>query len=226
MERWVRGTLLTAALTGMILSNLFIDLGYAQRWLNLAELIFLVVAVVRFSGYSREELGLGGEFSVVEHVLFPFAFFILPLTVVLTVPHRSVSPKVFLLYALNFTLIAGIPEELLFRGLLFTSLEERFGWKRALLGTPVIHWLAHILVGLNASQLIASFILTSYRLTFRRVEPLIIVHALWDATFIVLKPELVGSSALFIIIPIFGGTMIALIVYSQEDIGRKEGSSG
>lgn len=222
MERWVKGVLLTIALTVMLLSNFFIELGNLQRFLDSAELVVLVVAVLKFSGYGREELGLGGEFSVVKHVLFPFTFFILPLTVVLAVPHRSVPPKVFLLYALNYVLVAGIPEELLFRGLLFASLEERFGWKVALLGTAIGHWLAHVLVGINVSQLIASFILTSYRLTFRRIEPLIITHALWDTTFIILKPELIGSSALLIIMPLLGGTLISLIVFFVNGMREKE----
>ena len=220
VKRWARGVLLTAALTTMLLSNHIINLGQLQRFLDSAELVFLIFAILKLSGYSRRELGLGGEFSVVKHVLLPLAFFVLPLTVVLTVPHRSVSSKVFLLYAINFILVAGIPEEFLFRGLLFASLEERFGWKVALPGTTIGHWLAHVLVGLNVSQLMASFILTSYRLTFRRVEPLIIVHALWDATFIALKPELVGPSALFMIIPVFGGAVISLLVYFQGSIEK------
>ena len=212
MERWVRGTLLTAALTGMILSNLFIDLGYAQRWLDLAELIFLVVAVFRFSGYSREELGLGGEFSLLKHVLFPLAFFILPLVAVLFVPHRSVSPKIFALYFLNYLLIAGLPEELLFRALLFASFEERFGGITALVGNSVIHWLIHFGVGLNMSQLMAALVLSSYRLTFRRIEPLIIAHALWDAVFIALKPSFVGSWSLVIMAP-FAGAFLSILIY-------------
>jgi len=221
MERWIRGVSLTIVLTLMLLSNRFINLGDVQRVLDLAELIVLIFAVLKLSGYSREELGLGGGFDLVKHVLFPFAFLILPLAVVLAVPHKSVSLKVFLLYTLNFILIAGIPEELLFRSLLLASLEERFGWNVALLGTSISHWLAHVFVGLNASQLIASFILTTYRLTFRRVEPLIIIHALWDVTFVVLKPKFTGYSSLFVIVPLIGGLLLSLFVFLVEEIQRK-----
>ncbi|WP_457751991.1 CPBP family intramembrane glutamic endopeptidase [Thermococcus sp.] len=205
----------------MLISNRFIDLGEVQRALDLAELAFLIFAVLRLSGYTREELGLGGEFSVARHVLFPFAFFVLPLFVVFFVPHRTVSPGLFALYVINFVLVAGIPEELLFRGLLFASLEERFGWVGALVGATLLHWVAHVFVGLNLSRLVASFVLTSYRLTFRRIEPLIIVHALWDATFIALRPKSVGFSALLLILPVFVGTLLSLIVFFME-----RGSSG
>ncbi len=216
MERWFKGFLLTIGLSAMVVSNKFINLGLAQRFLSIGEIAFLVFAVLKLSGYSREELGIGGEFSFAKHVLFPFVFFVLPLAVVVFLPHNVMPLWKFTLYILNFLITAGLVEELLFRGLLFASLEERFGGWIALLGNSAIHWLFHFAAGLNISQLIAALILSSYRLTFRRIEPLIIVHGLWDATFIALKPEFKGSSALLILLPVWGGALLSLIVYLAE----------
>ncbi|KUH34719.1 hypothetical protein APY94_00625 [Thermococcus celericrescens] len=201
MERWLKGVLLILALTAMVLSNKFISLGQVHRLLNLGEIIFLVFAVLRLLGYTREKLGLGGEFHFIKHVLFPFVFFMLPLIVVVFVPHNPTPLWKFAPYFLNYLLIAGLVEELLFRGLLFASLEERFNGWSALVGNSVVFWLAHFAVGLNASQLIAALIHSSYRLAFRRIEPLIAVHALWDAAFIALEPRFSGSWGLIIVFP-------------------------
>lgn len=215
MERWIRGVFLTVSLAFLILSNRFVNLGRIQGLVVLVELVVLILTLLKFSAYSREELGLGGEFSISRHVLFPFTFFILPLGVVFFVPHADVSPWKFVLYLLNFVLTAGLCEELLFRGLLFASLEERFGGLEAAIGNSVVHWLLHYWVGLNASQLIAALVLSSYRLTFRRIEPLIVTHALWDAVFIALSPRFTGSSALVLMVP-FAGALISLLVYFSD----------
>ncbi|NJF25019.1 CPBP family intramembrane glutamic endopeptidase [Thermococcus sp. Bubb.Bath] len=219
MERWSRGVLLTLFLTAMVLSNKFISLGSIHMFLCLGEIIFLVFAVVKLSGYTRGELGLGGEFHPIKHILFPFVFFIFPLVVVAFVPHNAMPPWKFLLYFLNYLIIAGLIEELLFRGLLFASLEERFGGWAALFGNSVIHWLAHFAVGLNISQLIAALILSSYRLAFRRIEPLILVHGLWDAVFIALNPKLLGWWGIVIMFPLVGA-LFSILVYDVSRISK------
>ncbi len=214
MERWIKGVLLTLTLTAMIISNKFISLDQVQRLLDLGEVIFLIFAVLKLSGYTREELGLGGELNFVKHVLFPFVFFMLPLIVVVFLPHKSMPPWKFVLYFLNYLLIAGLVEELLFRGLLFASLEERFNGWIALVGNSVIFWFAHFAAGLNLSQLIAALIHSSYRLAFRRIEPLVAVHALWDAVFIALEPRFPGSWGLIIIFPL-GGALLSMVIYAS-----------
>ncbi len=223
MKRWLKGVFLTLALTVMVLSNKFINLGQVQRLLDLGELIFLIFAVLRLSGYTREELGLGGDFNFVKHILFPFVFFMLPLIVVVFLPHNPMPLWKFALYFLNYLLIAGLVEELLFRGLLFASLEERFGGWMALVGNSVIFWFAHFAAGLNLSQLIAALILSSYRLAFRRIEPLIAVHALWDAVFIALEPRFPGSWGLIIVLPL-GGALLSMVIYASE-VSSKSGNS-
>ena len=223
MERWLRGVFLTLALTAMILTNKFINLGQVQRLLDLGELIFLIFAVLRLSGYTREELGLGGESNLLKHVIFPFVFFVLPLIVVAFLPHKHVSLWKFALYLLNYLLTAGLVEELLFRGLLFASLEERFGGWVALVGNSLVSWLAHFAIGLNPSQLIAVLILSSYRLAFRRVEPLIVVHALWDAVFIALEPRFPGSWGLIILFPLVGA-LLSMIIYASGVFSKSRSS--
>ena len=223
MERWLKGVILTLALTAMIISNKFISLGHVQRLLDLGEVIFLVFAVLKLSGYTREELGLGGEFNFVTHVLFPFVFFMLPLIVVAFLPHKHVPLWKFALYLLNYLLTAGLVEELLFRGLLFASLEERFGGWVALAGNSLVSWLAHFAVGLNPSQLISALVLSSYRLAFRRIEPLIAAHALWDAVFIALEPRFPGSWGLIILFPLVGG-LLSILIYASG-VSSKFGTS-
>ena len=223
MERWLRGVFLTLTLTAMILSNKFISLGQVQRLLNLGELIILVFAVLKLSGYTREELGLGGEFNLLKHGLFPFVFFMLPLIVVVFLPHNPIPPWKFALYFLNYLIIAGLVEELLFRGLLFASLEEMFGGWMALVGNSVIFWFAHFAAGLNLSQLIAALILSSYRLAFRRIEPLMAVHALWDAVFIALEPRFPGSWGLIILFPLVGA-LLSMVIYASG-VSSKYGTS-
>ena len=213
MERGVKGLALSLVLALMIVSNKFINLGRFQDVLGTLELIILLVAVFRFSGYSREELGIGGEFSCTKHVLFPFVFFIIPLGVVFSVPHNSISLERFVLYFVNFLIIAGLWEELVFRGLLFASLEERFGGGVALVGNSAIHWLFHFAVGLNISQFIAALILSSYRLAFRRIEPLIFVHAFWDTVFVSLTPRFVGSTALPVLVLPLLGALVSIVIF-------------
>ncbi|WP_157868097.1 hypothetical protein [Pyrococcus abyssi] len=50
----------------------------------------------------------------------------LPLIVVAFLPHKHIPLWKFALYLLNYPLMAGLIEELLFRILLFASLEEGF----------------------------------------------------------------------------------------------------
>ncbi|WP_456321804.1 CPBP family intramembrane glutamic endopeptidase [Palaeococcus sp. (in: euryarchaeotes)] len=121
--------------------------------------------------------------------------------------------KEFVLYFVNFLIIAGLWEELVFRGLLFASLEERFGGGVALVGNSAIHWLFHFAVGLNVSQFIAALTLSSYRLTFRRIEPLILIHALWDTVFVSLTPRFVGSAILPVLVLPLLGALFSILMY-------------
>ena len=54
MERWFKGFLLTIGLSAMVVSNKFINLGLAQRFLCIGEIAFIVFAVLNLPGYSRE----------------------------------------------------------------------------------------------------------------------------------------------------------------------------
>lgn len=97
----------------------------------------------------------------------------------------------FVLASLAVGLLAGVLEELAFRGALLRLLEARWGPRTALWGTAAVFALLHqghagnrvVLVLVGASMLAAGLLLGLVVLRTRSVWNAVVVHAGWNAVF-------------------------------------------
>lgn len=111
----------------------------------------------------------------------------------LNIPKLTVNSeqwKNFILYGI-VTMTVGITEELLFRGIILSSLTERMSARKAVLFSALLFSLFHsinVISGLTlpmiifqlVSAFVAGFYLASVRLKINSILPLIIWHWLWD----------------------------------------------
>jgi membrane protease YdiL (CAAX protease family) len=89
------------------------------------------------------------------------------------------------------TLLVGISEELMFRGILFFGAASRFNWERAVWISALVFGLVHALNGLITGSIGAALLqallaslfgvwTVALRLRLNTIIPLIILHWLWD----------------------------------------------
>ena len=126
---------------------------------------------------------------------------------------------------LGNTLLVGISEELMFRGILFYGAASAFGNSKAVWVTAVIFGLVHITngivtgdFGVASIQAINAFMVGSWlaalRLNLGAIIPLMVIHWLWDA-----GPVLLGSQISQPSIPTPSGAILilqALIVLTLQ----------
>ena len=98
--------------------------------------------------------------------------------------------RVFWFIMIN-TLLVGISEELMFRGILFYGAASKFDWRRAVWITALVFGLIHALNGLITGDIGAAVLqallaslfgvwTVALRLRLNTVIPLMILHWLWD----------------------------------------------
>jgi hypothetical protein len=175
-----------------------------------ASVLFLLVTLWLF---RWSDLGLNAPFSARSLlVLLP------PLTAVALILGGAFAvglpPLAATIFILINTLLVGISEELMFRGILFKGLRSRLGiwpsiWLTSLL-FGAIHLLNALWIGSFALALLQActafctgMLLMAIRLRTKSLDPAILFHALWDFSLAMLtaspstagaaKPEVSGT---------------------------------
>lgn len=108
----------------------------------------------------------------------------------------GLPPFVTILFVLFNTLVVGVSEELMFRGIMFSSLLPRFSIWLAIIITCALFGAVHALNGFITGDFGAAFVqalaaglsglwLMAVRIRTRSLYPAILIHGLWDfAVFI------------------------------------------
>ncbi|WP_292381927.1 CPBP family intramembrane glutamic endopeptidase [Methanosarcina sp. UBA289] len=161
-----------------------------------SQLIFgVIVAVVFLTGVITylnwwDQIGWKGlNNSRNMHLLWLPAIFLFFLLV--NILFRGLPPTRVLLIIIINTLMVGISEELMFRGILFHGVSSSFGIWRAVWITAIVFGSVHTLNGLITGDFKASVIQAFFagmfgvwtvalRVRLDTVIPLIIIHWLWD----------------------------------------------
>ena len=172
--------------------------GQSINFLELESMIFFFGAVtclkwwhqVGWKGLDnkRVEGFLGFKLRYLRFLWLPILFLFIHILLVL---FAGLPPTQVLMFVLINTLMVGICEELLFRGILFYGASSSFGIWRAVWITTIIFSAVHILSGFvsgdfNASMLQAfyafmfGFYMVALRIRLDTIIPGIIVHWLWD----------------------------------------------
>ena len=165
-------------------------------------MVFLTVIITLFKWWSQ--VGWKGPDNLQDlHLLWPPTVVLIFL--LLTVLYTGLPPtNVHILVIVN-TLMVGISEELMFRGILFHGASSSFGIWRAVWITAIIFGSKHTLNGLitgdfRASTLQAFFAATfgiwavALRIRLDTIIPVIVIHWLWDCLAFLTNP--LGDMAL------------------------------
>lgn len=154
----------------------------------LAAVIFLPLAITYLKWWVQ--VGWRGPDNLQDlRLLVPPALSLLIL--LLIVPSAGLPPaRAFMLVIIN-TLMVGISEELMFRGVLFYGASSSFGTWRAVWITAIIFGSVHTLNSLITGNLLASEVQALFAGTFGvwvaalrarlgTIIPIVIIHWLWD----------------------------------------------
>ncbi len=169
----------------------------------LAAAIFLLGVITLLKWLSQ--VGLKGPDNLQDlHLLWlPALFLLLLLLITLS---TSLPPARVLMFVIINTLMVGISEELMFRGVLLYGASSSFGIWRAVWITAIIFGSVHILNGLITGDFRASTIQAFFagmfgiwavalRVRIGTIIPVIIIHWLWDCLAFLTSP--LGEQALF-----------------------------
>jgi len=138
--------------------------------------------------------------------------------------------RVLVLVIIN-TLMVGISEELMFRGILFHGASSSFGTWRAVWITAILFGSVHILNGLITGNFRASEVQALFagmfgvwtavlRARLDTIIPVIIIHWLWDClVFLTGSPEMVFSLALALFI--YGLWLLRKCRHGKVDLRRE-----
>jgi len=137
---------------------------------------------------KRVEIFLGVELRYLRFLWLPVLFLFIHILLVL---FAGLPPTLVLMFVLINTLMVGICEELMFRGILFHGASSSFGIWRAVWITTIIFGAIHVLSGFvsgdfNTSILQAfyafmfGFYMVALRIRLDTIIPGIIIHWLWD----------------------------------------------
>lgn len=168
----------------------------------LAAVIFLPLAITYLKWWVR--VGWKGPGNLQDlRLLVPPALSLLIL--LLIVPFADLPPERTLMLVIINTLMVGISEELMFRGVLFYGTSSSFGIWRAVWITAIIFGSVHTLNSLITGNLLASEVQALFAGTFGvwaaalrvrlgTIIPVIVIHWLWDCLVF-----LTGSSGLIVL---------------------------
>ncbi len=172
--------------------------GKSINVLELESLIFFFGAITYLKWWhqvglkglddKRVEIFLGLELRDLRFLWLPTLFLLIHILLIL---FAGLPPIRVLMFVLINTLMVGICEELLFRGILFYGALSSFGIWRAVWITTIIFGAVHVLSGFvsgdfNASILQAfyafmfGFYMVALRIRLDNIIPGIIIHWLWD----------------------------------------------
>lgn len=168
----------------------------------LAAVIFLPLAITYLKWWVR--VGWKGPGNLQDlRLLVPPALSLLIL--LLIVPFADLPPERTLMLVIINTLMVGISEELMFRGVLLYGISSSFGIWRAVWITAIIFGSVHTLNSLITGNLLASEVQALFAGTFGvwaaalrvrlgTIIPVIVIHWLWDCLVF-----LTGSSGLIVL---------------------------
>ncbi len=172
--------------------------GKSINFLELESLVFFFGAITYLKWWpqvglkgldnNRVEIFLGVELRYLRFLWLPVLFLFIHILLVLS---AGLPPTRVLMFVLINTLMVGICEELLFRGILFHGASSSFGIWRAVWITTIIFGAIHVLSGFvsgdfNTSILQAfyafmfGFYMVALRIRLDTIIPGIIIHWLWD----------------------------------------------
>lgn len=179
----------------------------------LGAVIFLSVVLTYLNWWNRVGWKGPNNLQNLRLLWLPTIFLLFLLVIVL---FTDLPPtRVLLLVVLN-TLIVGINEELMFRGVLFHGASSAFGIWRAVWITAIIFGSVHTLNGLITGDYKASIVqaffavmfgvwIVALRIRIDTVIPLIIIHWLWDCLAFLTSPSQGLALVLFSFILFFYG---------------------
>ena len=157
-------------------------------WALVLVLLFLILVVAYFKWWRL--VGLQGPDSWRDLRLFwlPVLAMIL---IWMLVESSGFPPHRALWFILINTLLVGISEELMFRGILFLGASSKYDWQRAVWITAVIFGLIHALTGMITGNFTAALLqammaflfgvwTAAVRFRLNTIIPLMILHWLWD----------------------------------------------
>ena len=189
--------------------------------LELASLIFVVLAVIYLKWLPQ--VGLKGiQTGQIEDLLalkyWNLRLLWLPTLVLLFILlflHKGLPPNSTLEIIIINTLMVGIFEELMFRGILFYGVSSSFGVWRAVWITAIIFGSIHMLSGFLTGDFVSStfqafnalvfgFWIATLRIQLGTIIPGIIIHWVWDCLIFMLVPQTLvpfKPSGLLIMLP-------------------------
>jgi uncharacterized protein len=170
----------------------------------LGAVIFLSGAITYLNWWDKAGWKGPNNSRNLRFLWLPALFLLLLIVIVL---FTGLPPTRVLLIVIINTLMVGISEELMFRGLLFHGASSSFGIWRAVWITAIIFGSVHMLNGLVTGDFKASAVQAFFagmfgvwavalRVRLDTVIPLIIIHWLWDCLVF-----LTGSSQGLVLLP-------------------------
>ena len=157
-------------------------------WALVLTILFLFIVVAYFKWWRLVGLQGPDRWRDLRLLWLPALAIIL---IWMLVESSGFPSRQVLWYMLINTLLVGIAEELMFRGILFFGATSRYGWHRAVWVTAVICGLIHAVNGLITGDIPAALLqammaflfgvwTVAARLRLNTIIPLIILHWLWD----------------------------------------------
>jgi membrane protease YdiL (CAAX protease family) len=183
--------------------------GKSINFLELESMIFFFGAVTYLKWWHQVGWKGLNNLRDLRFLWLPSLFLLIQILLVLFAGLPSTR---VLMFVLINTLMVGICEELLFRGILFHGASSSFGIWRAVWITTIIFGAVHILSGFvsgdfNASILQAfyafmfGFYMVALRIRLDTIIPGIIIHWLWD--YLIDLTHFNGYSGVWIESPLF-----------------------
>ena len=150
--------------------------------------IFLLIVVASYKWWRQVGLKGPDSWRDLRLLWLPVAFLIL---IWMLVESSGLPEGQAFWFILINTLLVGISEELMFRGILFFGVASKFDWKRAVWITAMVFGLIHALNGFITGNIGAALLqalmaslfgvwTVALRLRLNTIFPLIILHWLWD----------------------------------------------
>ena len=145
------------------------------------ELILIILLKKKTLDYSLGEVGLSSDIDFKKHILIPLVFSVGIYILVLASAGFKIkityNPTEYLILMIYYTLYVGVFEELLFRGLFFSALEEKYGAWAIVISALVF---ASIHIDNIVFPLIWGLIAGAYRYKYKNITGLILAHGLID----------------------------------------------
>ena len=157
-------------------------------WPLVLVLLFLILVVAYFKWWRRVGIKGPDRWRDLRLMWLPVLALIL---IWMLVESSGFPPRQALWFIVINTLLVGISEELMFRGILFFGASSKYGWQRAVWITAVIFGLVHSLNGMITGNFTAALLqammaflfgvwTAAVRFRLNTIILLMFLHWLWD----------------------------------------------